>query len=122
MGDSLSKLLALEHERGFSSDIETFNTCRSEKRQRMSPISVFEESKCCNPATAALEAALALDDIDFIDSTFTGANLPIFTSESIKEYTSKAFSSPFTYRKSCAVQTVLEVTRGMARMTTRNSV
>jgi hypothetical protein len=57
---SLEELCAAFDEQEFSSD----NLRRSDKRQRMSSLCVTEEAKHCNPATAALEAALALDAFD----------------------------------------------------------
>lgn len=116
MGDSLKDLMSF-NEMGLSSRQEEL--FRSDKRQRMSPIStIMDEPKICkNPATAALEAALALDDTDL---SFDYAALPIFTScaaDSLKDFTFKDFCKP-----SRTVHTVKDVTRGMSRMTTTTTV
>lgn len=90
----------------------------SDKRQRMSSsICVVEETKRCNPATAALEAALAQDDFDFLPMEFdidVGDCLALY---SLNEYPLKDWSK-FYPCKSRTVQTLNEVTRGMSRMTT----
>jgi hypothetical protein len=113
---SLNEMCFTFDEREFSSD----DLLRSDKRQRMSPICVIQEAKHCNPATAALEAALALDAIDDDASAFeyggVDGSLALF---SLNEY-SLEDCTPCTprgqYRSS--VHAVHEVTRNMSRMTT----
>jgi hypothetical protein len=63
---SLKELCAAFDEQEFSSN----NLLHSDKRQRMSSLYVIEEIKHCHPATAALEAALALDAFDVDASPF----------------------------------------------------
>jgi hypothetical protein len=79
MGSSISlkELCEAFDERTFSSD----DLLRSDKRQRLSPLCVIEEAKHCHPATAALEAALALDDFDDdFSPSFLSMNTPSTTS------------------------------------------
>jgi hypothetical protein len=72
---SLKELCTVFGERLFSVDSMQL----SDKRQRMSPLYVIKETKCCHPATAALEAALALDDFDVSPIEFgVGSSLALF--------------------------------------------
>jgi hypothetical protein len=115
---SLKALCATSYEREFSSEtmlrsgsydreLSSETMLRSDKRQRMSPICVMEEVNPCNPATAALEAALALDAFDDEDLPFEFGSVDgsLFTLED------------FTPCRS-TVHTVHEVTCVMSRMTT----
>jgi hypothetical protein len=105
---SLNEMCAAFDEREFSSD----DLLRNDKRQRMSPICVIEVAKHCNPATAALEAALALDAFDEDASPFEYGGFDALFSPI--EYSPEDFTSQ--YRST--VHTVHEVTRVMSRMTT----
>jgi hypothetical protein len=73
MGSSISlkELCAAFDEQEFSSG----NLLRSHTRQRMPPLYVIEEDKRCNPATDALEAALALDTFDDVASPFESGDV-----------------------------------------------
>jgi hypothetical protein len=68
---ALKELCAAFDEQEFSSD----NLLRSNKPQRMSPLCVSEDDKHCNPATAALEAALALNAFDDDASPFENGGI-----------------------------------------------
>jgi hypothetical protein len=113
MGSSISlkDLCASFDEPEFSSK----DMLRSDKRQRMSPLCVIEEANDCSPATAALEAALALDAFD------DDAEVDCLALFSLNEYSPKDFEdfTPCTPYGQCgsAVHTVHEATRVMSRMT-----
>jgi hypothetical protein len=72
MGSSISlkELCAAFDEQKCSSD----NLLRSHTRQRMPPLYIVEDKRC-NPATDALEAALALDTFDDVASPFQSGDV-----------------------------------------------
>lgn len=109
---TLKELCAAFDVRDFSSD----DLLRSDKRQRMSPPCVIEKAKHCNPATAALEATLALDAFDDDAPPFSNGGVDGSLAHlSLKEYSLEDFT-PCTPPGQCLsnVHTVREVTRVMS--------